>query len=53
MSVLYQIVEQGRHITFVSENGDGLAELHSLLARASAIVEDENSGFAEIGRAHV
>ena len=47
MSVLYQIVEQGRHITFVSENGDGLAELHSLLARASAIVEDENSGFAE------
>lgn len=31
MSVLYQIVEQGRHITFVSENGDGLAELHSLV----------------------
>ena len=47
MSVLYQIVEQGRHTAFVDENGDGLAELHPLLARASAIAEDENSGFAE------
>ena len=44
MSVLYQIVEQGRHTAFVDENGDGLAELHPLLARASAIAEDENSG---------
>lgn len=47
MAVLYQVEEQGRQTAFVGENGDGLAELHSLLARASAIMEDENSGFAE------
>lgn len=40
-------MEQGRHTAFVDENGDGLAELQPLLARASAIAEDENSGFAE------
>ena len=47
MSMLYQIVEQGRHTAFVNENGDGLAELHPLLARASAIAKAGNSGFAE------
>ena len=47
MSVLYQIVEQGRHTAFVGEKEDGLAELHPLLARASAIAEVENSGFTE------
>ncbi len=36
MSVLYQIVEQGRHTAgdFVDENGDGLAELQSPLVGA-------------------
>ena len=47
MAVLYQVEEQGRQTAFVGEKEGGFTELHSLLERASAIVEVENSGFAE------
>jgi len=44
--VLYQVVEHGRQTAFVGEKEGGLAELHPLLERASAIAEVETSGFA-------
>ena len=47
MAVLYQVEEQGRQTAFVGEKEGGFTELHSLLERASALVEVENSGFAE------
>ena len=44
--MLYQVVEHGRQTAFVGEKEGGLAELHPLLERASAIAEVETSGFA-------
>lgn len=47
MSVLYQIVEQGRQTALVCDNTDEFADLHPLLTQAAAITETGSVGFAE------
>lgn len=47
MSVLYQIVEQGRQTALVCDNTDEFADLHPLLTQAATITETGSVGFAE------
>ena len=51
--MLYQVEQRGRQTAFVGEDGAGLVGLYPLLARASAIAENENSSFAAVSYTHL